>query len=238
MAAPSPAPALIFLRVAGIPDDLASMAGTPDAGSPCECIEVDGLDRRGAGADRIAAHLVSLAGDRVTTVVAVGLAATMLLGIAAFAPPSFRFVAMFPYLGVDAPIYQRRVGNTEWPDRWLRFARWPFVGSIASRVAVAPAPLGLEDVHAPASVSWRQAARVMDRSGFAALVIPVACPTLLVLNARASRLDRDRARLQIPAMNALATTMVADPYEPGLLERAMRRLDDHARAHGVTEVSA
>jgi hypothetical protein len=153
--------------------------------------------------------------------VGVGLVGTLLLGLAALCRPDsgVRVLALFPYLGVDTTVYGVNDVATTWANRWLALGRMRLTRSLMDRVAVSPAPLGLDHVYAPGSLSWAKAAAAMDKVDFVSLIMPVRCPTTVVLNLAAERLDLERARVMMPALNDEVQLAAFDPRSESLAAR-------------------
>jgi hypothetical protein len=151
-------------------------------------------------------------------VVGVGLAGSLLLSLGdrPEAGADARLLALFPYLGVNAYPYDRSAALTAWPERWLRLARLPLLRQALARVALTPAPRGLEGILAVHQLSWRLAASVLPTTDFASLLVAARAPMTVVLNLAAPDLQRERAELVFAALNSALALAFADPADPGL----------------------
>ena len=153
--------------------------------------------------------------------VGVGLAGTLLLGLAALCGPQsdVRVLALFPYLGADAAVYGASSAATNWGNRWLRLARIPLIRHVMAYVAVSPPPLGLVGIYAPGRMSWAHAAAAIAKVDFVNLIVPVSCPTTVVLNRDAEHLDAELAGVVVPALNDTVQLAFSQPGADNLALR-------------------
>lgn len=151
-------------------------------------------------------------------VVGVGLAGSLLLGLGEppKVTPGARFLALFPYLGVNADPYGVAGGSAVWADRWLCLARWPLLRQLMAWVALTPAPRGLEGILARHRLSWRHVAAALAGTDFASLLMTAGAPVTVVLNQASPALCRDRAVVVFAALNAGLALAFADPAAPTL----------------------
>jgi hypothetical protein len=147
-------------------------------------------------------------------VVGVGLAGSLLLGLGG--PPGGRLLALFPYLGVNPDPYDAANRSAAWAERWLRLARLPLLRWVMARVALTPAPRGLEGIVARHRLSWRHAAAALTSTDFASLLVPARAPVTVVLNLASPDLRRERAGLVFAALNDGLAVAFADPGDPAL----------------------
>jgi hypothetical protein len=162
-------------------------------------------------------------------VVGVGLAGSLLLALGDLPEevPGVRLLALFPYLGVNADPYGAGDGTAVWADRWLRLARWPLLRLLLGRVALTPAPRGLEGVLARHRMSWRHVAAALVSTDFTGLLLAARSPVTVVLNQASPELRRERAGLVFSALNERLALAFADPAAPALPAQVGRWLQGH-----------
>lgn len=185
-------------------------------------------------------HLHALRALPATSLVGVGVAATVLLGAATESerhnPPGM--LALFPFLGVDAPPYGYIGQSTRLCDALLRFGATWLGRRLLSQVSVSAEPMGLQGVYPPGSLSWSQAAGCMVAPDFVSLIIPPAAPVTVVLNRSAPALDEAASELLVGALNPHLSLGFAAPDDDDLSVRVRDWLVQGAWRSGTGVVHA
>jgi hypothetical protein len=165
------------------------------------------------GDDSAKHHIRRLDECGAATLVGVGVAATFLLAAAGRAERSHKrgILALFPFLGLDAPLYGSAGRSTQLGDVLLRLGATRLGRCVLSHVSVSAEPLGLQGVYPPGSVSWSQAAGCMDGADFASLVIPPAVPVTVVLNRLDPALDETGSKMLMGVLNPQLSLGFANP---------------------------
>lgn len=177
----------------------------------CDCLALsDGL----TAADNLSVVQGAVQGGEAA--VGVGLAGSLLLGLGDLpdGAAGARLLALFPHLGVNPDPYGAGGWSPVWPDRWLRLARLLLRWTMA-RVALTPAPRGLDGIFARHRLSWCAAAAALRSTDFASLIVASRPPVTVVLKRASPELRRERAGLAFSALNASVSLRFADPAGAG-----------------------
>jgi len=206
---------VILLIFSGLSDPVSDALWRWCCGAGVRC------DRLVLNARRPASHNLAAVRDALRggdAVVGVGLAGSLLLGLGdpPEGAPGARLLALFPYLGANADPYGAWGLSPAWTERWLRLARWPLLRQLMARLALTPAPRGLEGIVAPHRLSWRHVAAALSSTDFASLLMSARAPATVVLNLSSPDLRRDRAALVFAALNPGLSLAFADPAAPAL----------------------
>ena len=165
------------------------------------------------GDDSAQRHIRQLDECDATTLVGVGVAATFLLAAAGRAERTHKrsVLALFPFLGFDAPPHGCTGRSTQWGEVLLRLAATRIGRRVLSHVSVSAEPLGLQGIYPPGSVSWSHAAGCMVSADFVSLVVPPAVPVTVVLNRLDPALDEPSSKVLLGALNSQLSLGFAHP---------------------------
>ena len=157
-----------------------------------------------------------------SALVGVGVAGTLLLSAAARTSvlKSQRLLALFPFVGVDAPPYGQGGGlSARVSHVLLRLGAARLTRRLFSHMAIAARPLGLQGVYPPGSLSWTRAAGCTSTLEFVSMVIPPAVPITLVLNQDALAIDASACEILVAALNENLSLGLDSPGSSGWAER-------------------
>ena len=163
-----------------------------------------------------------------SALVGVGVAGTLLLSAAARTDvlSQQRLLALFPFMGQDAPPYGGGAGlPAQVSDVLLRLGAARFARRLLAHIAVTSHPLGLLGVYPPGSVSWTRAAGCAASLEFVSLVIPPAVPVTVVLNHSALAMDAAACELLMAALNEHLSLGFDAPHGPDLAEHMLGWLE-------------
>jgi len=209
---------LCLVRIDGLPDPVSALLRGCLADAGLAFIDLC-IPRREGLAQRLARIEAACPAERPVLLVGVGLAATLLLTLAATVDPrdDRAVLAIFPFLGVDAPVYQAQRRRPGWADAQLAFFRLGLLDAMCGRMALRPAPRGLETL--VDTVSWPDLARCTRTAAFAALVLPLPAQVALVLNSASPWFVSGSSRTYLHVMNRRLRVVVSRPDATNLRAR-------------------
>jgi hypothetical protein len=148
---------------------------------------------------------------RPVVLVGVGLAGTLLLSMAAGVPASssWAVLAVFPFLGLDAPPYQLQRRHVGGADVVLRVCRYLPRWRALMRLPVRPSPRGLEGVCD--RVSWPSLAGCTPSCAFSSLVMPLPRRVAVVLNTASPGFRDGPSQAVLRVMNRNLRIFTAHP---------------------------
>lgn len=209
-----------LVTFSNLPDPVSSGLLREAKRFPCSFVEMK------LGKGRIQDHLERLRNCTESDFVGVGLAGTLLLAAAGQQKglDDRGVLALFPFLGVDAPPYGQVGRSTQAAEALLYLGGTVLGRKALSGISISSESMGLEGVYPAGSVSWAQAAECMLAPDFVSLVVPAAVPITVVLNRRDPAMDELSTEVVMLALNQHLSLGFAAPDAVDLPERVNKWL--------------